>query len=847
MRDPFDPPTGSSVSKSFLSPEETLEYCAAIQAAATDAETSPDDMAVLGQPEWFRNAPTGTIEFERRLPFSIPVSPGIITGDRVTIATWPYPSRAHKHEYDNFSIGLSKYYLLGPPDRRVPFYAWTGARDLYVMGSSLIFVAKKNLWKFYRTFRESQRQTKPISVPVLPDNVLKDIYDNTVGFILGGKLNREKYEKHNIPYRRGVLLAGKPGCGKCCAYDTITFTNHGMIPIGHFVGGLSPDTAEEVEVSISNMFGKMESAAQIYNGGFQVTKSIRTRRGFGLTATHNHRVISTDGKRLTWKRTDEIKVGDYVAIPRGMNLFGQQIDLGCPTQNVGNQQCLIPNKMTTDLAYLLGLLVGDGGLTTGNRITFHTTELADVYRNLFLSIFGVKPGVIEDQRSSTGLVSVCVESVLIKCFLRMLGLSDCAAPHKTVPISILRAPKEIVAAFLQGLFDTDGWSDSTGRVGFSSSSLKLARTVHLILTNFGIIGNLYPKRNDFSGAWTVDITGQNAELFYETIGFRVIRKQSGRYSLSNSHQNNFDIIPLAPEIISTVVSKVKPRNPWRRYETGQTRMSRVKAKEFMELASGCSSVSELCGDMILWDTIVEIQDTEDYVADFYVPKTHSFAGGGFMNHNTMSCKWIRDLCHKKHIDTEIITLDKYRRRMSEGNVMSIFRGNVERPKIVFFDDLDVMIRDRKSGNIDIYNFLSGLDGLETKEGVVNIFTTNQMDDLDEAFVRPGRIDLFVPFSAPSAKLRKAFVDKKFGECIRNCIDVDLLISKTEDHTFAELEEIRKLLCFDEIAGKTIDLEKSLGLFERHREQFKERAQFGFNRMVDDDEDFDREFVASAFH
>jgi len=203
---------------------------------------------------------------------------------------------------------------------------------------------------------------------------------------------------------------------------------------------------------------------------------------------------------------------------------------------------------------------------------------------------------------------------------------------------------------------------------------------------------------------------------------------------------------------------------------------------------------------------------------------------------TMSCKWVRDLCHRKHIDTEVITLDKYRRRMSEGDVMSIFRSNIDRPKIVFFDDLDVMIRDRKSGNIDIYHFLSGLDGLDTKEGVVNIFTTNQMDDLDEAFVRPGRIDLFVPFSAPSAKLRKSFVEKKFGADIQKQIDIDVLIQKTEGYTFAELEEIRKLLCFDEMAGKPLDLGQSLVVFDRHREQFKNRSTFGFGRMEEDQND-----------
>ena len=217
---------------------------------------------------------------------------------------------------------------------------------------------------------------------------------------------------------------------------------------------------------------------------------------------------------------------------------------------------------------------------------------------------------------------------------------------------------------------------------------------------------------------------------------------------------------------------------------------------------------------------------------------HKYYANGVVSHNcgkTMSCKWLRQLCVNRNIDTEIVTLDKYKQAAGRGNVLGLFKSDRRRPKIVFFDDLDVMVRDRKDGNAEIGNFLTGLDGIETREGIVYVFTTNYIEELDDAFVRPGRIDLFVAFASPNETLRRAFVTKVFDDELKH-IDVEELVKQTNEYSFAEIEEIRKLLCFQLLQGKAPNLEEALELFKKHREEFKERAQFGFNKMSKDDDD-----------
>ena len=401
------------------SSEEMIEFAAALRTAANDAGVSPSDMVIMEVIEWFTSAPPDSIRFIRKMPYNIPIARGILPNDELTVDMRRF-HREFRNEFMPYELGLSKYEVIGSSGT-VPFYCWSGNRDYYLYSSGAFLVAKKNYWRLVRAYHSLKRNIAPAIAPVLPDRTLRDIYNNSVGFLLDGQQQKEQYDKYHIPYKRGLLFAGPPGCGK-----------------------------------------------------------------------------------------------------------------------------------------------------------------------------------------------------------------------------------------------------------------------------------------------------------------------------------------------------------------------------------------------------------------------------------TMSCKWLRQLCINRKIDTEIVTLDKYKHAAGRGNVLGLFKSDRRRPKILFFDDLDVMVRDRKEGNIEIGNFLTGLDGIETREGIVYVFTTNYMEELDEAFVRPGRIDLFVSFAPPADALRKAFVNKVFDPELREKIDVDDLVKRTDKYSFAELEEVRKLLCFHLLKGQEPNLDHALDEFEKHRKEFQDRSNpYGFNQMAggEDDEDY----------
>jgi len=64
-----------------------------------------------------------------------------------------------------------------------------------------------------------------------------------------------------------------------------------------------------------------------------------------------------------------------------------------------------------------------------------------------------------------------------------------------------------------------------------------------------------------------------------------------------------------------------------------------------------------------------------------------------------------------------------------------------------------------------------MDGLISSHGRIVIFTTNYIDKLDSAFLRPGRIDL---------KLKLGYVNKEvFCEFMKRFFDLDLDENKIE--------------------------------------------------------------------
>jgi hypothetical protein len=201
------------------------------------------------------------------------------------------------------------------------------------------------------------------------------------------------------------------------------------------------------------------------------------------------------------------------------------------------------------------------------------------------------------------------------------------------------------------------------------------------------------------------------------------------------------------------------------------------------------------------------------------------------NGKTMACRWIWEECRRRGWEYKLVTPDAYRSARASDNIEHLF--SVERVGIVFFDDMDLALRDRETVHEteDQAVFLSAMDGIAINEGVVFVFTTNcSLGLIDRAFKRPGRLDLVLHFKIPDATLRRKLMER-WHEDIRGALDLEKAVETTEGYSFAEVEELKNLLVMRFMEAGEWDWDWALRQFDINRSELAskpaQKRQVGF--------------------
>ena len=210
----------------------------------------------------------------------------------------------------------------------------------------------------------------------------------------------------------------------------------------------------------------------------------------------------------------------------------------------------LPEKWSPELGHYLGWLVGDGCVTDAAAVTVYggAEEQEHVLPEHQALTAEMNGGVIaKPSQQGNGTVQLRMTRHAIREFLIALGVSGDRAAGKTVPTSIYQAPTDVVAAFLQGLFDADGCVHDSSHyryVGLGSASDELLRGVQRLLTAFGIFSHLYQTRRSAAVAFRyrrkdgtdveyaagpmfdLRISSRSIARFAEAIGFSIPSKSA---------------------------------------------------------------------------------------------------------------------------------------------------------------------------------------------------------------------------------------------------------------------------------------------------------------------------------
>ncbi|MFB6084523.1 MAG: adenosylcobalamin-dependent ribonucleoside-diphosphate reductase [Halorientalis sp.] len=177
-----------------------------------------------------------------------------------------------------------------------------------------------------------------------------------------------------------------------------------------------------------------------------------------------------------------------------------------------------PTTLTPDLAELLGMWVGDGS-THQDGIRFHLNreenlEHADrLCRRLF------DEGL--DWQFADGCYDAVVHSHEIKRFwLANFGDAKPDAPSARVPAPVRNADRETVAAFLRGLFSTDGGLQKDTYPRLWTASDDLLEGVQQLLLGLGIPATTWEIDSEEREYYNVGPTGElGLTRFADLVGF----------------------------------------------------------------------------------------------------------------------------------------------------------------------------------------------------------------------------------------------------------------------------------------------------------------------------------------
>ncbi|HEV2864218.1 MAG TPA: DNA polymerase [Pyrinomonadaceae bacterium] len=307
----------------------------------------------------------------------------------------------------------------------------------------------------------------------------------------------------------------------CVAEGTRVATRRGLLAIENV------EVGDEVYLED----GKTASVAAVIDRGRLPVFEVRLKNGYALTATGLHRVRVLDaGGNYVWRRIGELRPDDFVAVQPGRGFADELPDVPLPgavnTHFNNNKNLRTPASADERLALFLGYLAGDGTFQPNHVGWVVNSQDADVARLLAEYAAEAFNITVHHRGDYRGVSEFALNSVPLVKWCSAVGVTK-----EGVPGFIWESRPAVVAAYLRGLFESDGsvTDSDTGKVSFSSSRERLAKEVHQLLLALGIPATFRRQRNTGPGkkftCWHVSVLASGLGKFRESVGFISARKR----------------------------------------------------------------------------------------------------------------------------------------------------------------------------------------------------------------------------------------------------------------------------------------------------------------------------------
>jgi len=315
-----------------------------------------------------------------------------------------------------------------------------------------------------------------------------DRKEATIGVLEGKQIKVLRKMSSGVP---GKIRAG----GQCLAQDTLIMKDNGELveikdshnPLLIVSENLNQEKTEETP-----LITKWENKKQL----FKVTTCYPHLE---IKASKDHTFFVRGENGVEEKILSEIKEGEYLVMPEkiDLNLENQKIEFKPNIKQAFNMKIPnIPEKMTPELARILGYYLGDGSYEI-DRLTFfeQRKEVAESYKQLIERNFGID--VKYSFRKDKNYHQIRIYSrIIAQLFKQIFSEKDKTLEGK-VPAIVLMSSDKVLASFIAGFFDAEGYISKT-RIALGIHNKMIARQLQFALLRLGIVSsvNEYDNRKN---------------------------------------------------------------------------------------------------------------------------------------------------------------------------------------------------------------------------------------------------------------------------------------------------------------------------------------------------------------
>lgn len=607
------------------------------------------------------------------------------------------------------------------------------------------------------------------------------------------------FKKFNLPFKRGVLLWGPPGSGKCVVKGTLIPTSIGLLPIekifeifhaGNKIQVLSEDGHKDIQDAIDD--GDKES--------FKITLD----NGAFIEGSERHKIrVLNNNLEIVWKRLDEISIDDNIIC-------------------IGRTAPSSSTKLEEGFAYFCGLITGDGGISVNkndvrNRVFFvvnsynlkYEHEYIDAAEKAFAKFLGSFNGWIRNGVNvyMTNRTNDDFSNKMINAGFFDFDKKNFRIP-KRVPRFIMESSLEDMMQYLSGVVDTDGYvSAKKNYIELTINSEGLARDIQNICSIVGARTNLTEKfikdvaiygggrHNINSYYWRLRIT---SFIKLKNAGFmpKISYKRSEFESLCNKDigANVHTIIPFTQDgqLIKKVYEKLlsqdqKPgsRDTYHLFSSMNGKGVDVETiqkivDKFPDAFNDNETIKYFLNNECYFTKVAQIEKSIGHMYDLSIKGSPTYVINGIISHNTCTVKLlIKDIVKRNGIVLKFCSPSLF---MAGMRAVREIQPNT--PIIVLMEDIDAIIE-----NFNESEVINILDGVDEINKIVFLATTNYPEKLGERIInRPSRFDRRYKIAPPNHIARKIYFEYIAKDVIDE-IDIEQWVKDTDGMSIAHLKEL----------------------------------------------------------